>query len=280
MAAADARSWSARASLLFSGLVLAACGCGLGDYEKHMDEEQAFLKEFDDENKALGAPLEMPMKSAKVGKTAMPNDDALPVKFFLRPPRWTAPKTNEGEDKTALYRYPGPPGFNVLFADANLDTNPLTKATIKGGLAPKEFHSQVRGALVQFVLREHKLAVNGWLAADNLSKESLLVKHQGRQKNLEFDKQVFTEATPGAKEDPKHHVFEVYYRIDGLSQAAVIYEIPLGFARDQETRRIIEFSLKSLTLGPDALSKLQLYVLRRRPQSSTPGKVINANDLK
>src|SRR5207244_10718483 len=110
---------------------------------------------------------------------------------------------------------------------------------------------------------------------------SFLVKDsQGRQKKLEFEKQVFPETPAGAKEEPKQ-TFEVYYLQEPAFQAAMVHEIPTQFTRDQATRRIIDYSLKSLALGPEALGKLQTQAtasrrLARAPQP--PGEVVNPRD--
>jgi len=271
---------------LVAGLHLMALGCGLTDYEKHMDDEQTFLKEFDEENKTLGGALEMPMKETVVGKIKTPAE-ALKVKFFLRPPRWIATKVKEGESfasgKVTLYRFPGPAGYNLLFTDAELDKHPLTRGDIKDGIPHADFRAQVRGALVQFVQREYRLAMNSWIGDDKLTKPPPYPVRNlhGRSGSLEFEKQEFTDALPGAKEDPRQRTFEVYFRLDGASQAAIIYEMPVPITKDQTARKTVELSLRTLVLGQDASAKIQEQLMRaNRPQSRGPMKIINSNDLK
>jgi hypothetical protein len=291
MAATLPPLWSKRVYLfLFSGLFLVAGGCGLRDYEKHMDEERAYLNEFDEENKSLGEPVEIPQKEVFIEipntkkKTPM-QTDAFPVKIFLRPPRWIAPQARKDTftfERVSLYCYPGSSGFNLLFTDAEPDKNPSTGYPFKNGIAPKDFRDQVRGALVQFVQREHKLAVTGWQADDNLKKESFLVKDsQGRPKKLDFEKQVFPETPAGAKEEPKQS-FEVYYLQEPTYQAAIIFEIPTQWTRDQTTRRIVEYSLKSLAFAQEAVAMAQAQAMaaRRRAAAQPPPKIVNPNDIK
>jgi hypothetical protein len=268
--------------VLGAGCSLLAWGCGLSDYETHMDEEQAYLKDFDDENKFLGGPLEMPPKMDS--KTKMPTD-ALRVKFFLRPPQSTATKVPPNEvfsfQQVNLYRYPGGAGFNVLFTSGELDKNPLTQHEVHGGIAPKDFRSQVRGALAQFVKKQYGVNATSWLTEDSLETVNYPVRNlHGRPGNLTFERQGFRDTPPGAKEDPKHRSFELYYCIDGINQAAIVYEIPVQFSRDTDTRKKVDFSLKSLVLGPDAQNRLAGQTQRQQRTRSGPARVVNADDLK
>src|SRR5205807_4528980 len=86
-----------------AAVCVAAClvlsGCGMKEYEDHMDEEEIFLKKFDEENKALGDPLGMPVRMVP-GGNSMIEDDALRIRFFFRPPRWISSKV---KDKDAQF---------------------------------------------------------------------------------------------------------------------------------------------------------------------------------
>jgi hypothetical protein len=274
-----------RGTGLVVGLCLVALGCGLTDYEKHMDEEHAFLRDFDEENKFLGDPLEMPLKWVMRGKFKQ-QEEAVPGKFFLRPPKGFAARSKEGEtfphERVTLYRFPRAGGENLLFTAAELNKNPLTGGEIKTGIAPKDFRAQVRGALVQFVLKEHKLFMNSWAGEDNLKRIPYPVKNlHGRPGILEFDGQAFTDKPADAKDEAKHRLLEAYYLIDSIYQAAIIFDMPVPKSRDPNARKAIELSLRSVVLGPEAFGKVQEYVMRsRRPQSTGPLPVINSNDLK
>ncbi|HKB37939.1 MAG TPA: hypothetical protein VKD72_15945 [Gemmataceae bacterium] len=75
-------------------LLLAGCGCGLGDYEQKMLEEQQRVGRIDKENKELAdGPLEVP--------TGQPLD------LFLRPPRGVSVQPEASTDRTGFYRYKG-----------------------------------------------------------------------------------------------------------------------------------------------------------------------------
>ena len=52
-------------SLLLATL-LAICGCGLGDYQKNMDEQRARVKLFDDESRYLDSDAVFGVKASLV----------------------------------------------------------------------------------------------------------------------------------------------------------------------------------------------------------------------
>jgi hypothetical protein len=107
-------------------------GCGLGDYEKLMENEQKRLEEFDkteaEEAKYLGDPLEMPKKQVvrkddkgkpekdPKGEIIYDEVDALPVEFFLRPPKGIKEKA-EKEPQGKLYKFKAEDG-PVLYLGA------------------------------------------------------------------------------------------------------------------------------------------------------------------
>jgi hypothetical protein len=271
---------------LVVSLCLIPLGCGLTDYEKHMDEEQAILKDFDEENKFLGDPLEMPMKWVVTDKLKS-QQDALRTRFFLRPPKDFMAKSKEGEsfqhEQVTLYRFPGPGGENLLFTIAELDQNPLTQAKIKNGITPKDFRAQVRGALVQFVLKEYRLTMNSWAGEDKVNRISYSVRNlHGRPGNLDFQGQAFTDKPAAAKDDATYRVFEAYYHIDSIYQAAVLFDMHVPRSREPNVRKAIELSLRSLVLGADALAKIQEFVMRSRRPQGTPAapQFIDSRDLK
>ncbi len=83
-------------------LVLAACGCGLGDYEKKMADEQARIDRIDKENKELAdGPLELP--------------SGQPVDVFLRPPKGVRVRAEANTDPPGFYRYKGDANFASLY---------------------------------------------------------------------------------------------------------------------------------------------------------------------
>ena len=109
---------------------LPAAGCGLADYENKMRETDARLQRFDEENKVLGDPLQLPG-----------GDAATPAAVFLRPPKGVAAKAAAPEkgDPPFQYRFPAAPGAAVctdvylMFKNRGDDKKDL-KSDIEGWL--------------------------------------------------------------------------------------------------------------------------------------------------
>src|SRR5262249_44667066 len=80
---------------LVPGLLVAALGCGLGDYEEKMTEQQQRADIIDKENKVLAeGPLEMP----KVSGGVQPD-------VFLRPPKGINLRPEERRYRDRFYQY-------------------------------------------------------------------------------------------------------------------------------------------------------------------------------
>jgi hypothetical protein len=114
--------------LLLLSLLVAACGCGLSEYEEKMADAEKRLKEWNEEEKALGPPIKMPTKQplhmpGKGKEVPKPPEKDKEVKkgpaepltrFFLRLPRGVSPTPNENllpdtEGKPIFYLYVVPP---------------------------------------------------------------------------------------------------------------------------------------------------------------------------
>jgi hypothetical protein len=79
---------------------LCAGGCGLSDYEAQMAIEQQQVQRFDEEEKYLGAPLQMPKLMSGTKEVDTPD-------IFFRPPKGIAPEPDSN---------PGPPPYSRYLA--------------------------------------------------------------------------------------------------------------------------------------------------------------------
>jgi hypothetical protein len=84
-------------------------GCGLDDYEARMAEAQVRVRRFDEENRQLEGPLEIPpTRSVTVKEGDKDVVQKVPEEIFLRPPRGIERKAkNEARPEGGLlYLYP------------------------------------------------------------------------------------------------------------------------------------------------------------------------------
>src|SRR5258708_7608333 len=79
-------------------LLLAACGCGLGDYEGKMTAAQERLKRFEEEFRLLDGPLSVPTVEVKGSRVPVAN-------LFLRPPRGIATQADNENDPRGRLLY-------------------------------------------------------------------------------------------------------------------------------------------------------------------------------
>jgi hypothetical protein len=262
---------SAGVCIFFSYLV---AGCGLSDYEKRVDQQIVALKRFDEENKALEDPLDMPLFVDPKAPFAKP---VLWVEFYLRPPKGTATKATGLEDPKPgtfpLVRYPGPAGFNVLVSTARIDAGKGGKPLL-GAMTPKEFQHQVRQALAGFYAKEFKRGID-WSTAVKTEKKSVAgVSPKGTPINLAFDFQTLTDDPdptrkttskgPKDKVTDTYHDFRLYFYQTGNEQAAITYQIPASRRNDGEVRQKEDFSIQSLALAAEANIKRDAFRRRKR----------------
>ncbi len=256
--------------LTFSCISLLAAGCGLSEYEKRIDQQSQALKRFDEESKALGEPLDLPMHVDIKGAA----DPVLKVDFYLRPPKGTASQPTDpkapGTRKVALVHYPGPPGFNVLVSTSRIapeakDQKAKDQKAKDGEMTAKEFQQQVRLALADFYMTEYKKAID-WSGVGKTDKRTFSVQPaKGPALNLTFEFQNLTDdPDPGKKETSKYTDFRLYFYEAGNEQAAVIYQIPASKRADPEVNKGVDFSIRTLALGFDSMSKRMEYKKRKR----------------
>jgi hypothetical protein len=117
---------------LLAGLVLLPAGCGLSDYSGQMANEGALVRQWEEENKLLGEPLQMPVFPKKEGK------DQGTWSVFLRPPLGvnSTPVAQQGSKLTQME---GP----LAKYTAKSNSFGLQYVYLGVGSDPKEFLPQV-----------------------------------------------------------------------------------------------------------------------------------------
>lgn len=242
-------------------------GCGLADYEKRMDEQNAYVQLFDEENRLLGEPLEMPMLTIKE-KEGIRVVKPLMFDFFLRPQKGIANKIKPEDpafsyEKLALFRYEGPQGYNV-FATTCIAAPEQKgiKSPFPEALKIKEFQQHVRGALMGFYQKRYGRSMP-WLSPEMDATKPLvrsILNPQGKPAQIKFDTQILADQ-PGKKGGS---LFYVYYSSTPQAHGAVIAQIPAQFSDDANLKRALELSINTYAVGPDATKKRNDYRRMRK----------------
>jgi hypothetical protein len=154
---------SVRLLHLIAMLLIGVAGCGLADYQSRMDAQRERVKEFDDANRSLDEPIEIPLLPSE--KLKEPKDDVKEQRTEEANPAWLFDfylRLPKGFGKTPkdkvpyfspfpCFRYSGiEPGYDILIAAA-LVADPKTKEPeMFGKYTPDNFRSFLRVAIKDF----------------------------------------------------------------------------------------------------------------------------------
>jgi hypothetical protein len=230
-----------------------ACGCGLADYEKRMDEQRERLQTMDKENEVLGELIQMPS-----GKDLYGNEIKAPFDIFLRPPqgiwaKFQGPKFVYHGGKLLLYRYShsSKPDVNMFVALARVGSKTSTEKK-DDEILPEDFRAKVRDALLEFFRREH----GGWNANlpdfAELKKEMRQVTREGKLQSVEYETAIVDD---GRLQNPSR--LFVFIHIGRARQAAVVYQAPVPQA--EQFRPVVDVSLKTLEISALARDMRSAY---------------------
>jgi hypothetical protein len=234
--------------------LLLASGCGLGDYEKRMHDEQARVVAFDDEDRALGPPLVMPENpyDEKENKGhPIPENQV-----FLRPPRGISPNP-VGKDQEAPTRA----GDVVLFRYAGEGYNLFLAGVPPGTLTTKQFRDDVRKALSEYsaTVLKQPLTFPADAAESGVLKEPLLTKTV-KVPPIRLVSQVVDDSIEGEK-GSRYLIY--FHSGDANQHVAVIYQVPRAAAEQVNVTQAIDFSLRTLGVGRKVALQRKAYAERK-----------------
>lgn len=253
---------------VLTALALLILGCGLADYESHIEKQKKRLEQIDLENKLIGEPLEMPTKPDEQGLS-----QSLPAQFFLRAPREIAQQAEpppavfppkKADNQVWLFRF-APPKDKIdptrpvdsLFHAVFVTTALLPEDKLKE--AREEFRTNVLGA-IQVYLRAGELPLKKavWkkhptppLTFDALEFPAGLVKDKQKEAYL-WNFFLYFHEQDDPQEDKKK------------AAAAIAFQVPYDKKDDDKMRKARDLSLRSLGIGGEYQTKLDIYSRWRR----------------
>jgi hypothetical protein len=255
-------------------LLLCVLGCAMSDYEARIDAQRKRLDTYDEENRLLGDAIEPPVHKGKKGHPV----DSWPFSVYLRLPREVLGDFHEKNQyqfqDLPLFRYSGREGVNVFVAagliSGKKDDKSKEGKAKEGKARPTEwsvdtFRDYVRGALIEFYRKEHKGAVDfPTFDRGRFQKmEKQPISELGTPlPAISFDAMAFTDDTNRFVKE--HSLFQAYFYQSGNQQLAIIFQSPLASKSDENLIKTVDWSLKSLEIGPNAVTKR--YTLLNRKQ--------------
>jgi hypothetical protein len=256
-------------------LALLAGGCGLADYEARMQQAQARVNRYDEENRVLGDPIIIPSRKveAKVEGGRRGAARSVPiVALFLRPPRGISPAPEDEAIKDLVFRYPTIGAINPKVRGAKPQGDggdpdvrkPAPKAAGGGGnrpsaggftdlyLAVGEDSDDFVGKVMAEFPRSEDTEFKNWTRE---------VAAPGRPQKLAFS------VTDFAADDADYSVN--VYRFKG-KRIVVVYRME----KDQRSKlaNVVELSLSTFAPGDEAEVMERSYALRPKAGGATAGQ--------
>jgi hypothetical protein len=248
----------ARPFVLLLPALLGCVGCDLGDYERNLDETRIRVAYFDNENKVLADPINLPRHKVPVVFTNKKGKPDKKLEFnvlhkldvFLRPPKGYPIQQTKDDEKNpynnVLYRYA---------ARGNSIYNLFLAATTDKRKSTDEFHAEVRQSLTQFYQKEYKRGITF------APQKTVSDRHQPLKTGREQAAPIFFQKasySDGRKEDSVQ--FEVYFFKSGSDQVAIVFEMPTGEAPRWDGA--LDYSLKTFDIRAGAANKRREYLSR------------------
>jgi hypothetical protein len=223
--------------VLCATLFASIAGCGLAEYEAQMEKAQKHLEYIDKENQYLGEAIELPPPE-KAPPGAEPKSSPK-IDLFFRPPKGFLPKYEATPVGNLLYRYPRDAGSRPHPGGSGKQAPEFQEllVAISTDRSRDDFWKEI---LVPFA------------GVDTNSMTRETKQPLGRATML-FDKLAFDVMQPPAR-------YLIYvYQVPPSTQIAVIFNLKPESAGDAQVTTAMDYSLKSLAVGPEAALMRQRY---------------------
>jgi hypothetical protein len=254
--------------LVLFAVLAAGGGCGLKEYEQRIDTQAKYLKDFDEQIKALGPPLDIP----RSGSAANPATQLALMQVFFRPPKFIqsqfmGEKSGPFGKWETLYRYlggEGHEGFSVFIGGVSskkpLPPGPDEMPQPVMEPRPADFLAEVKEALVAFHEKQYQETLD-FPEQKPQGLEPLPPLQAGQSKRPALDYQVYS--VDGGKQDNPFRYFLYFIARKGnesepaAHKIVVIFQLPVKEVDNPEVQRVIESSLRTLEVG-NAGEKLRI----------------------
>ncbi len=241
----------------FGWQLLATCflsGCGLGDYESHIDKQRARLRMVDEENKYLGQMLENPPPQA--------DDDPRPLPFdiFMRLPRGISATVADKEGSfpinkdLLIYRYPGARGYNVFLAAMMIARDQPNEPSVSDA-APQAFQESFRSAVTTILGKN-------WPRPEKLEHLVRPPINYSADKPVNLTFEYFKLEDDGAVKDAADVGF--YFHQKGSRLIGLAFQTPLAQKNDSAVQQGIDLCVRSLDISDRATIKRKNFATFKR----------------
>jgi hypothetical protein len=264
---AQSQSWR-RGNWCAGLLALLFLGCGLADYESHIEKQRKRLDQIDLENKLIGDPVEQP-KRLLPDRSDQPG---LSIDFFLRAPRDLARENDQPpldyppkkvDHQVSLFRYSLPKSERIDGAAPEKRESPLFLAVlVTTAPLPIDDKEKLKESRDEFRKNVVRALFHHRLTPEELYKQVAWKKYQLPPHS--FDTADFLGGgvkDKTQKETYQWHLSLFFHEYDDAAEArkiqsAIIFQVPFERKDDKEMRKIRDLSLRSFGVGEDYQNKV------------------------
>lgn len=248
---------------IFTLVLIGASGCGLSDYQSRMDAQRERVQQFDEANRLLDDPVNVPKIEFQDPKETNPQQkSAWPFDVFLRLPKGSgvSPKDNiTFADNFVVFRYASftPGAYNFFVAAARIaDDN--QKEPEPGKYTRTGFLSYVKPAMDIYYANTYKIPAVLAQTTKVASKEVKVVTAYPNPEapaTVKFSFFTYTDEANTQVLAKDRSAFDVYYHEKAGKQLCLIVHRPLQSANAASLKTAIETSLGTLDLTSEVSKK-------------------------
>jgi hypothetical protein len=242
-------------------VLIGASGCGLADYQSRMDAQRRRVQEFDEANRLLDDPIDVPRIQLRDAKENTQTERAAwDFEIFLRLPQgYTTTPRDNAPYKNFFFRYFGGSegSLGIFIAAARV----ADKEQEFGRYSPATFRSYVKPALEDYYFKKYNAKLQLQEKNKPDKKEfKVVTAYPNPEAPAKISYTTFTytdEGNKGRKEDPT--AFDVYVHERSGKQVCVVVQRPLQPASAAKLKASIEACLGSLDVTFEAATKRAEY---------------------
>jgi hypothetical protein len=246
-------------------VLIGASGCGLADYQSRMDAQRRRVQEFDEANRLLDDPIDVPRIGFRDPKENTPSERAAwDFEIFLRLPQGygaTAKEKIAFPDNFTVFRYAGgSEGAANIFVAAARVADPDKKEPEFGKHTPEDFLSYVKPALEDYYRKNLKAQPFPKQKSTEAAKEvKAVTAYPDPTGPGKISYIMFTYSDEGNAQIKDRHAFDVYLHKRAGKQVCIVFQRSMQPANPAKLKASIDACLGSLDVTLEAVTKRAEY---------------------
>jgi hypothetical protein len=242
--------------------LVGAGGCGLSDYQSRMDAQRERVLQFDEANRLLDDPINMPKLEYQDPKEGTQQEKAAwPFDVFLRLPKGSGITFKDKivspyDPNFVVFRYASfTPGAYNFFLAASRVADPNQKEPEPGKYAPNAFLNFVKTAMEIHYASTYKVQPLLDQTTKPVFRDVKVVTaypNPDAPTTVRFSFFTYTDERNTQVLAKDRNAFDVYYHEKGGKQVCFVVHRPLQSANSASLKTAVETSLGTLDISSEA----------------------------